>query len=657
MRYPQALSALIIAALAFTAGTGNAARQDVMKRYAVIIGSNNGGPDRVRLRYAISDARSVMEVLKKLGGVDQESAILLLEPRKERLIDAIAEMRGRVIGAKKSFTRVELLFYYSGHSDEEGIMPGGEKILYRDIKQAVINIPADVRIAILDSCSSGAFTSIKGGRMRSPFLVDRSHSMKGFAFMTSSSSDEASQESDRIKGSFFTHSLLTGLRGAADQIGDGRITLNEAYQYAYSETLARTEKTLRGPQHPNYHIMMSGSGDVVLTEIRRSSSSLVLSKPITGRIFLRDKRKALVAELNKGAGRPVTLGLESGDYTVLNERDGKLYEAKISLAPGRSRTLSYNGFAVVDRESTRARGDEAEGGGEEGGAADVTRDEIKKDIPEAPPHPGGFIDSYVRLAIYGGGGIWQGGVVGKEKRQLEMFKADLSMAYLKPAKYSSAAWFLSVGPEVDIMAPSIKFNVTRKFGMAGIKFGLRARYGYEMSENLILYNNKIENTPYPDFGNNFTGRLAVYHYWGAGPSMSLVLGPRSNIYNVILNFYILGGQIVSGTLTGGSAMRNAALLWLRMAGIYGTPFYNLSQALIILQSGRFNSANVKGYTIRGGFGPEISLNKWFPLILGTRITVAYTNLRYSKALPAYFDADRKASHIELGGELSLGVHF
>ncbi len=228
MRYPQALSALIIAALAFMAGTGNAARQDVMKRYAVIIGSNNGGPDRVRLRYAITDARSVMEVLKKLGGVDQESAILLLEPRKDRLIDAIAEMRGRVIHAKKRFTRVELLFYYSGHSDEEGIMPGGEKILYRDIKQAVINIPADVRIAILDSCSSGAITSIKGGRMRSPFLVDRSHSMKGFAFMTSSSSDEASQESDRIKGSFFTHSLLTGLRGAADQIGDGRITQNEA---------------------------------------------------------------------------------------------------------------------------------------------------------------------------------------------------------------------------------------------------------------------------------------------------------------------------------------------------------------------------------------------------------------------------------------------
>lgn len=654
MRYPQALSALIIAALAFMAGTGNAARQDVMKRYAVIIGSNNGGPDRVRLRYAITDARSVMEVLKKLGGVDQESAILLLEPRKDRLIDAIAEMRGRVIHAKKRFTRVELLFYYSGHSDEEGIMPGGEKILYRDIKQAVINIPADVRIAILDSCSSGAFTSIKGGRMRSPFLVDRSHSMKGFAFMTSSSSDEASQESDRIKGSFFTHSLLTGLRGAADQIGDGRITLNEAYQYAYTETLARTEKTLRGPQHPNYHIMMSGSGDVVLTEIRRSSSTLVLSKPIHGRIFLRDNRTALVAEMNKGAGRPVTLGLESGDYTVLNERNGKLYEAKVSLAPGSSRTLSYNGFAVVDRESTRARGDEADGSREGGATADEAGEEIKKEIPEAPPHPGGFIDSYVRLALYVGGGIWQGGVAAKENRQLDMYKADLSMAYLKPVKYSTLTWFLNVGPEVDIMAPSIKFPVKRKFNVMGLKFGLRGRYGYEMSGTLVFNNQDADR----DLGSDiFQGKLATYHHWAAGPTMSLIMGPRSNIYNVILNFYLLGGQVVTGNIKGGSALRDAPYLWARMAGIYGTPFYYLNQSLIILQSGRFNSANVKGYTIRGGFGPEISLNKWFPLILGTRVTVAYTNLKYSKPLPAYLDADRKASHIELGGELSLGVHF
>ncbi len=649
MRFIQGISAIIIAILAFTAGTGHAARQDVLKRFAIIVGSNNGGPDRVKLRYAVSDAKAVMDVLRKLGGVEQESSILLVEPQKERLIDSISEIRGRVIGAKKIYARVELVFYYSGHSDDEGILPGGEKIYYRDIKQAVINIPADVRIAILDSCSSGAFTSIKGGRMRSPFLVDKSHSMKGFAFMTSSSSDEASQESDRIRGSFFTHSLLTGLRGAADQIGDGRITLNEAYQYAYAETLARTEKTLRGPQHPNYHIMMSGSGDVVLTEIRKSSSTLVIAKPITGRVFLRNSRKALVAELNKGAGRTVTLGLESGAYTVVNERDGRLYEARVSLAAGSSQTLNYNGFAVVDRESTRSRGD-GTGDDTEGGAAD-DQGSTGSDVAV---QPGGFIDSIVRLSLYGGGGIWQGGVVGKEQRRVNAFKPYLSLANLKPNDATMAPWFLNIGPEIDLMVPAIKFAGKRRFDLKGIKFGVKARYGYELSE-MILINNDFSDK---DSQNNMLrGRLATYHYWSAGPTINFILSPRSNIFNVILNGYIMGGQVFNGSLTGGSVLRGSSRLWLLVGGFYGIPSATLPPAFLALQAGQFNSTRIRGYTIRGGFGPEICLNKWVPLILGLHLTYSYTSLTLSRSLPVYFDADKKAAHHELGGEISLGFHF
>ncbi|HQF07462.1 MAG TPA: caspase family protein [Spirochaetota bacterium] len=649
MRYIQVISALIISTLAFAAGTGHAARQDVLKRYAVIIGSNNGGPDRVKLRYAVSDAKAVMEVLRKLGGVEQDSGVLLVEPRKERLIDSISEIRSRVITAKKTYARVELIFYYSGHSDEEGIIPGGEKIYYRDIKQAVINIPADVRIAILDSCSSGAFTSVKGGRMRSPFLVDRSHSMKGFAFMTSSSSDEASQESDRIRGSFFTHSLLTGLRGAADQIGDGRITLNEAYQYAYAETLARTEKTLRGPQHPNYYITMSGSGDVVLTEIRRSSSTLVLSKPINGRVFLRDGRKALVAELNKGAGRAVTLGLESGAYTVVNEREGKLYEASVTLAAGGSQTLTYSGFAVVDRESTRSRGD---GSGEsaDGGAAEHQGSAAT----EVAVQPGGFIDSIVRISLYGGIGVWQGGVAGKEKRRVDAFKPYLTIAYLKQMDYTMGPLFLCMGPEIDIMAPAIRFAGKKRFDLKGIKFGVKARYGYEVSETILV---DTANQGKEEQNNILQGRLATYHYWSAGPTMNIVLSPRSNIFNVIVNCYITGGQVFNGRLTGGSVLRGSSRLWLLTAGYFGVPGATLPPALLALQAGEFNATRIKGYTIRGGFGPEICLNKWVPLIFGIHLTYSYTSLTLSRPLPVYFDADRKAAHHELGAELSLGFHF
>src|SRR4029453_1016686 len=103
--------------------------------------------------------------------------------------------------------------YFSGHADEQGLMLGRELMPYRDLRAAVSAIGADVGITILDACASGAITP-------------------------SSSEDEAAQESERLRGSFFTHALLSGLRGAADVSDDGKVTLNEAYQFAFQETLA-----------------------------------------------------------------------------------------------------------------------------------------------------------------------------------------------------------------------------------------------------------------------------------------------------------------------------------------------------------------------------------------------------------------------------------
>ena len=640
---------VLITCFIVTSGAGRAAPLEVIKRFAIIVGSNNGGADRVRLRYAVSDARSFMSVFRKLGGVEDDGSMLLVEPAKDRLISSLAEMREKVIRAKKAYRRVELIFYYSGHSDEEGLLLAGDKIYYRDIKHTILAMPADVRIAILDSCSSGAFTSIKGGKMRSPFLVDRSQAMRGFAFMTSSSSDEASQESDRIGGSFFTHYLVTGLRGAADLVGDGRITLSEAYQFAYTETLARTEKTLRGPQHPNYNIMMSGAGDVVLTDVRKSSSSLVLSRPIAGKIFLRNQKKVLVAELNKSGGRPVMLGLESGKYSVLNERDGKLFEAAVQLLEGSSFTLSNNSFTAVDREYTRGRGDDT-GDGKDAAGEDSSRDDASAEAV----HLRGFADSIVRISLYVGLGLPQGGIPDKERRHFNMYRTDLSLAYLKLNRYDMYTGFIHGGPEADIMLPAKKIEQKRKFDLTGIKFGFRFRYGYEMLQNMIIASNNSNM----NFSNNlFNGKLMEYQYWGAGPVVNFIFTPRRKPFDVILNIYALGGHIFDGRVSGGASLRSATLLWLRMGGIVGTPVVNLDQSLVLLQSGRFNSTRIRGYTIRFGAGPEISLNRWIPLIVGLHLTYAYTNLTMNRALPLYLDGRTRAWHHEYGAEISMGMHF
>jgi hypothetical protein len=328
----------------------------IIKRYAVVIGANDGGKDRVKLRYAVSDAKSFLNVLGELGGVLEEDSLLLQNPDGKTFYTEIGKLLTKMEEARSEFSRIEAIVYYSGHSDEENILLGNEKISYEDFRETINSMPADVRIAILDSCLSGAFARLKGGKKKLPFLIDEAYDMKGYAFMTSSSATEASQESDLIEGSFFTHYLISGIRGAADMIQDGRVTLNEAYQFTFNETLAETTKTMSGPQHPYYNIEMSGTGDVVITDIRRGSAILVLTPEIAGRIFIHDKNNSLVVELSKPAGRRIELGLEEGKYRVINLLEGQVFESKIKLQKGVNFVLEADEFSKSDKEYTTPRG-------------------------------------------------------------------------------------------------------------------------------------------------------------------------------------------------------------------------------------------------------------------------------------------------------------
>lgn len=338
---------------------GTAADESVIRRFALVVGANDGGRGRVKLQYAVADAKSVLNVLENLGGVSPDDSRLLIEPNRDTLFWEIRRLKDRIDRARKQHKRIEVIFYYSGHSDEKNILLGKDKVAYQEFRDEINSVDADVRIAILDSCASGAFTRLKGGKKRAPFLVDSAYDMRGYAFMTSSSSDEASQESDRLKGSYFTHYLTSGLRGAADMSRDGRITLNEAYQFTFQETLQQTEKTMSGPQHPNYNIQMSGTGDVVMTDIRKSSAVLRLTERVSGRLFIHDRQNILVVELNKPRGRTIDLGLEPGKYRVINVVAGnnKIFESRVHLKEGKTVELVVDQFETTDKIDAVARGD------------------------------------------------------------------------------------------------------------------------------------------------------------------------------------------------------------------------------------------------------------------------------------------------------------
>ena len=350
-----ALLATQLLAGALLAGPA-AASEPTVRRFALLAGANDGGPGRVPLVYAGTDARTMATVLSRYGGVDPGDILVLEDPVRLELEAAFAELSARIDASEATHRRTEVVVYYSGHSDASGLLLSGGAMSYTDLRASLDALPADVRVAILDSCSSGALVRGKGGVAVPGFLVDEGSDVEGHAFLTSSSADEISQEADALGGSFFTHALVTGLRGGADTDLDGQVTLNEAYRFAYDETLARTEGTRYGPQHAAYDIQLSGSGDLVMTDLRQRTAALELGSGVSGLVMVRDEGGRLVAELRKPAGRAVMLRLDPGAYTVTAREEGGTWRARAAVSASGVATLErddFTGFALAD---ARARG-------------------------------------------------------------------------------------------------------------------------------------------------------------------------------------------------------------------------------------------------------------------------------------------------------------
>ncbi len=336
-------------------------------RHALIIGANTGPQALGSLRYAEDDARRMAEVLTELGGFPADRVTVLYGPDVAEVSSALTRHAGLARAADDDL----FVFYYSGHADNSGLRLGEETLPYAQLRRAVRDMPADVRVGVLDACRSGEITRIKGLEVSSPFAVDHGLSSEGEAWLTAATAEESAQESDLLKSSFFTHALITGLRGAADR-DDGVVSLAEAYAYAYDSTVSRTGTSQNGVQHPAYDFRLQGRGDLPLTEVRRAEAMLVLPEDMEGQLHvLRAPDNALVAEIAKARGMSLTLGLPAGRYT-LRLRDGnQVQEARIGLSAGS--TLSVRGMQPAPLATASAKGEGA------------TEEELALALPAAIP--------------------------------------------------------------------------------------------------------------------------------------------------------------------------------------------------------------------------------------------------------------------------------
>lgn len=315
-------------------------------RYAVVVGNDEGDTDERRLRYAQDDAQKVARVLQNLGRFAPENTTVLLGEDADEVKRVLISINDRIRDETARGNEVVLFVYYSGHADAQALHLRDTRLDVRTLRQLVRGSSAEVRVLMLDACRSGALTRVKGVTPTKRFdvSVDDRLSQEGMVFLTSSTATEDAQESEELKGSFFTHYFVSGLLGAADEDGNRAVTMSEAYGYAYDRTIRASSRTMYGVQHPTFSMQLRGRDDLVLSWLGGERRARVqFPKGRTYLLFADDRDGPVVAEIGRN-DVVRELSLQPGRYFVRARLRDALLEGTVRVEPDATTVVEDRGM-------------------------------------------------------------------------------------------------------------------------------------------------------------------------------------------------------------------------------------------------------------------------------------------------------------------------
>jgi len=337
---------------------GSEDRRTRTVRHAVLVGNDNGVPPHSPLRFAEDDARRMKKVLVEVGGFEEDNVLVLLGKGEAELKATLDRLRQDLSGREKG-TGALLLFYFSGHSDGSALEMGHQAVDFVKVKKWMEDSGAEVRLAIVDTCMSGRLIGLKG-MSRVPAFDVKVHGdlqTQGTVILTSSTAGEMAQESGEIGGAFYTHHLVSGLYGAADEDGDLRVSLREAYRYAYRTTVGDTVQSIAGTQHPAYSIKLEGWGDLILSTVTDEAAFLAFPAGSAGDYFILTQPSGeMIAELPHEGDREARLFIAPGSYLVARKTARGLEGVEVTLSRGETRKIDPAEFNAIRRKLADVRG-------------------------------------------------------------------------------------------------------------------------------------------------------------------------------------------------------------------------------------------------------------------------------------------------------------
>jgi hypothetical protein len=257
----------------------------VSGKYALVIGNTDYiDPGLAQLSAPGKDAEDFARILKDPNLCGFDDVKVLLNQISSTVIEAVDEF----FDQKKPDDL--LILFFSGHGvrDELGSLFLAVKNTIRSrlrstaiksdyIREVMDQSRSRRQVLILDCCNSGAFAQGTKAEIGGTMGMVSAFQGYGRYVLTASDATQFAWEGNKVIGetqnSLFTHFLVKGLEGEADNDGDGKITVDELYDYAFEQIVSLTPK-----QKPNKSATKQ-EGDIVLRQITRLEDIRPISLP------------------------------------------------------------------------------------------------------------------------------------------------------------------------------------------------------------------------------------------------------------------------------------------------------------------------------------------------------------------------------------------
>ncbi len=327
----------------------------------VAVGTNHSFDKSLEtLQFAEDDARKFALAMKTVGMVPDLKISTVINPTVQEFrqtLTILSKDDGEV--RSKNGSKSKLIFFFSGHSDENGLHFSDGMIPKDELHGILSRAKHETKIAILDSCFSGALVA-KGVKKSEPFDVPMLDvdEPSGSIYLTSSSSSQFAYESDALKGSVFSHHLIAGMYGDGDLNKDGIVTIDELYQYVYKNTKWHA-LTLphKKTQDPEISSKLRGQGAVVLSYPVELDSVISVGEDISGVMSIAAETGYQIFSIQKVKGQAKQIKMPPGKYKYSIVDGGRAAQGNFVLASQKTTLLAGKNLTWVDfAEQPREKG-------------------------------------------------------------------------------------------------------------------------------------------------------------------------------------------------------------------------------------------------------------------------------------------------------------